>query len=213
MYTQAMQEKRRRNVIHATPYWNIFKQCLPQCFNVFFTFFVTLTLFPAILADVEMVDQEFFLPTKYFSAVTCYLTFNVAAVLGNILPSYITWPTPKYLLVPILLRFLFIPFFILCNFRPSGVERLWPVLIHWDLVYWVGSFLLGLSGGYFSSMAMMYCPRAVEPEYAATAGMFGAASIVTGIFAGIGFSSLMPLLISHPDFNFEAPDFWPAFGA
>ena len=58
-----------------------------------------------------------------------------------------------------MLRSLFIPFFLLCNYRPAGVERLWPVLFHWDGVYWAAAILLGLTSGYFSSMAMMFCPR------------------------------------------------------
>lgn len=41
--------------------------------------------------------------------------------------------------------------------------------------------------------------------------MFGAASIVTGIFAGIGFSYLMPLVVSHPALTFDAPDWWPSY--
>ncbi|XP_059083481.1 equilibrative nucleoside transporter 1-like isoform X4 [Tigriopus californicus] len=211
MYNQALQEKRNRSVIHAIPYWNVFKKCFPQCFNVFFTFFVTLTIFPAIFADIAQVDESFFIPKRYFSALTCFLTFNLSAVFGNLIPSIFKWPSPRWLFAPILLRFFFIPFFLLCNFRPIGVERLWPVLIHWDWAYWIGGALMGLTNGYFSSMAMMLCPRSVEPEYASTAGMFGAASIVTGIFSGIGFSYLMPVLVSHPDFNFEEPSWWPHF--
>jgi len=38
------------------------------------------------------------------------------------------------------------------------------------------------------------------------AGMFGAASIVTGITAGLVFGQLMPLLVTHPVFAFEMPD-------
>jgi hypothetical protein len=53
--------------------------------------------------------------------------------------------------------------------------------------------------------------RSVEPEYASIAGMFGAASIVTGIFAGIGFSYLMPVVVSDPMLTFEAPDWWPTY--
>ena len=41
--------------------------------------------------------------------------------------------------------------------------------------------------------------RTVEPRYASTAGMFGAASIVTGIFSGIGLSYAMPALVSRCD--------------
>jgi len=37
----------------------------------------------------------------------------------------------------------------------------------------------------------------VENEYAPIAGMFGAAFLITGIFAGINFSILMPIFISN----------------
>lgn len=47
---------------------------------------------------------------------------------------------------------------------------------------------------------MMYCPRTVEPEYAATAGMFGAACLITGIFGGINFSLIMPILVESISF-------------
>ena len=30
------------------PYWTIFKQASPQLFNIFFVFFITLAVFPAV---------------------------------------------------------------------------------------------------------------------------------------------------------------------
>ena len=54
-----------------------------------------------------------------------------------------------------------------------------------------------------------FCFRTVDKEYASVAGMFGAASIVTGSFAGLGFSYLMPIFVSHYWFAFVAPDWWP----
>ena len=53
--------------------------------------------------------------------------------------------------------------------------------------------------------------RCVEPEYASIAGMFGSASIVTGIIAGIGFSYVMPILISTAALDFDIPGWWPAY--
>ena len=53
--------------------------------------------------------------------------------------------------------------------------------------------------------------RCVEPEYASIAGMFGSASIVTGIIAGIGCSYLMPNLISMEALDFDQPEWWPAY--
>ena len=50
IYHRALQEKKKQMVVHALPHWTILKQCLPQCFNVFFTYFVTLTIFPSVYA-------------------------------------------------------------------------------------------------------------------------------------------------------------------
>jgi len=211
MFNKALHEKKRRSAVHVMPYGLIFKQCFPQCFNVFFTYFVTLTIFPAVLADVKMAHDDFPISQMYYTPITCFLTFNICAVLGNLIPSILRFPSPRWLVIPILLRALFLPFFLLCNYRPFGVERLWPALMHWDYAYWTASGLFGLTGGYFSSLAMMYCPRMVEPEYASVAGMFGAASIVTGIFSGIGFSYLMPLIVSSQLFAFDAPEWWPSY--
>jgi len=211
LFNKALHEKKRRSAVHAMPYRTIFKKCFPQCFNVFLTYFVTLTIFPAVLADIKMAHPDFPITEKYFTPVTCFLTFNICAVLGNLIPSLCRFPSPRWLFIPVMLRFLFLPFFLLCNYRPSRVERLWPAMMHWDYGYWIGSALFGLSGGYFSSLGMMYCPRTVEPEYASIAGMFGAASIITGIFAGTGFSYLMPALVSHPSLSFDAPEWWPPY--
>lgn len=56
-YNELLHEKEKeksRHVVSAVserpPYKQIFKQALPQLFNVFFIFLVTLTLFPAVQA-------------------------------------------------------------------------------------------------------------------------------------------------------------------
>nr|CAH0099039.1 unnamed protein product [Daphnia galeata] len=177
------------------PYWMIFKKCFPQCLNVFLVFFVTLSIFPAVYSDIKMVDENFIISQKYFVAVCCFLSFNFFAMVGNMLPGLYSWPGPRWLWIPVVLRVLFIPFFLLCNYQPLGVTRALPVLIDNDWAYWIGGIFLGVTSGYYSSLAMMYCPRTVEPEYAATAGMFGAACLITGIFGGINFSLVMPILV------------------
>jgi hypothetical protein len=50
VYEKEQQAKRKQslNALPETPYFTILKQCLPQCFNVFFVFFVTLSIFPAV---------------------------------------------------------------------------------------------------------------------------------------------------------------------
>lgn len=75
----------------AIPYWTVFKQALPQLYNVFFVFFVTLSIFPAMHADIRPVDKNFVVPENYFASITCFLTFNVCAMLGSSLPGFVTW--------------------------------------------------------------------------------------------------------------------------
>ncbi|XP_046383683.1 equilibrative nucleoside transporter 1 isoform X2 [Ischnura elegans] len=195
--------KENLGVIPQTPYLKIFKQCLPQLFNVFFVFFVSLSIFPAVHSDIQRSDENFFLSDKYFTAVTCFLTFNFFAMVGCTTAAWFQWPGPKYLVVPVVLRLLFIPFFVLCNYLPQNLTRVFPILIKNDWAYWAGGILLGLTSGHFSSLAMMYCPRMVEPHYKVTAGMYGAASLITGIFSGILFTMIFPWFVSEVSWNFS----------
>nr|CAD7392237.1 unnamed protein product [Timema cristinae] len=153
VHEKEMQRKKKENrgVQPSIPYLTVFLQCLPQCFNVFFTFFVTLSIFPAVQAVV--------------------------------------------------MRVLFIPFFLVCNYHPRKLERKFPILVENDWVYWSGAAAMAVSSGYYSSVAMMYCPGSVEPQYASTAGMFGAASLISGIFGGIMFTLLMPKLVTLFEWN------------
>ncbi|GLV32794.1 Equilibrative nucleoside transporter 2 [Carabus blaptoides fortunei] len=179
------------------PYWIVFKQAFPQLFNVFMVFFVTLSVFPEIHSNIKPSDSHFVVTDKYYTSVTCFLTFNVCAMLGSSISSWFTWPKPKYLWIPVMLRLLYIPLFLLCNYQPAKVDRIFPVLINNDWAYWIIAITMGLSSGYFSSLGMIYAPRTVEPQYAATAGMFGAACLITGIFSGILFSFVWPVFVEY----------------
>jgi len=183
------------------PYWTIFKKALPQLVNVFLVFFVTLAVFPTVLADTCRTDENFFIPAKIFQNITCFLTFNLTAMLGNMLPGLCMMPRPRLLILPILLRFLLIPAFLFCHYYPVAAPRTLPVLIPSEWVFWALVAVLGFSSGYYSSLAMMYCPRTVEPEHASIAGMMGAASIVTGVFAGVNFQLVCSWLASNVSFE------------
>lgn len=163
----------------------VFKKIWPQCLNVFMVFFVTLAVFPAIHADIETSGQLAGLKS-FFSPVTCFLIFNSMAMVGNIIPNWWIWPGPKKLWMPVFSRLLFIPFFLLCNYKP--LMRSWPVLIRNDWVYLIGSILFGLTSGYYSSLGMMYAPREVDGEHAATAAMMAAFFLMLGIFSGVASS-------------------------
>ena len=87
-----------------------------------------------LFADIDRVYSSFFISKDYFVSITCFLTFNLCAVIGNMLPSYISWvsdtyqkrilhvsmfqqPGPDKLWVLVAVRALFLPFFLLCNYR------------------------------------------------------------------------------------------------
>jgi len=193
------QTKRRNNqgVDPSVPYGKVFLQCFPQCFNVFFIFFVTLTVFPAIHSDIKRVDDNFIIGKEYFTHITCFLTFNLCACIGSLIATFVSWPSPRLVVIPVVLRVLFIPLFLVFNYHPWRVERVFPILITNDWIYWGTAIVFSLTSGYFSSVCMMYCPRTVDSQHAATAGMFAAASLCTGIFSGIMFSAVMPWFVGN----------------
>lgn len=181
-----------------TPLWKVFKQCAVQGFNVWFVFFVTLTIFPAVQSNIKRTEG-FFIEEKYYQSIMCFMTFNVTAMIGSFIASLVQWPSKKYVIIPILLRGLFIPLFLVCNYVPKSMESVGRthVYITDDWIYFGLAVLMGLSSGYFSSLAMRYCATTVEPQYSSTAGMFGAAFLVTGVFTGILFSMVMPIIIKE----------------
>ncbi|KPM11983.1 equilibrative nucleoside transporter 1-like protein [Sarcoptes scabiei] len=180
------------------PYLYVFKFVWKQCLNVFLVFFITLSTFPVIQSGIKPIDPEFFGSIEktqtYYIAVCCFLIFNACAMFGSIAPNFIIFPGPEKLWIPVISRFLFIPFFMLCNYVPD--RRQWPVWIQSDFLYVFGGILMGFSSGYYSSLSMMYAPKSVpNQKYAGVAAMMAAASLVSGIFFGINFSYFLAWLI------------------
>ncbi|XP_018794698.1 PREDICTED: equilibrative nucleoside transporter 2-like [Bactrocera latifrons] len=178
------------------PYWTIFKTASMQLFNVFLIFFVTLAVFPAVNSDIKASSSDFFIkdPIMYIQ-ITCFLTFNLFAMLGSLTSYWIQWPGPKYLVIPVALRLVFIPLFLFCNYLPLNIDRSLPVLINNDWIYWIIGVLMAYTSGYYSALAMMYAPQTVEQNQQVKAGMFAGAMLISGIFCGILFSFITPYLV------------------
>ncbi|XP_025095094.1 equilibrative nucleoside transporter 1-like isoform X2 [Pomacea canaliculata] len=192
--------KRQRSHKHASKqtcaaqlrnYWKIFKNIWVMALSIWFTFFVTLALFPQIQSDIEQIS--FPIDETYWTPVFCYLSFSFFAMSGNLLTEWIRVPGPRFVWLPVLLRAAFIPIFLLCNFRPE--ERGWPVLISNDIAYIVASILMAFTSGYFSSLCMMYGPKNVEGQDAGAAGMMMALFLALGIVCGINMSRLLVWLV------------------
>ena len=61
LYQKSVNEN-KKSVIYVLSYWNIFKKCFPQLVNIFLVFFVTLSLFPAVLSgQLTLVETQNFI--------------------------------------------------------------------------------------------------------------------------------------------------------
>ena len=172
--------------------WNVFKKCWPQCLNVFLTFYVTLALFPAVLADIKPFTKGE-VADKYFVSFATFFLFNASAMGGNLISGCTTWPGKDRVWIIVLLRFLFVPYFLYCNFKPE--TRKWQVLIGNDLAYMFGNIFLALSSGYLSSLCMMFASSDLPPSEAPKAGMLAAFFLVLGIFLGINSSFILTKIV------------------
>lgn len=171
--------------------WQVFLKCWPQCLNVFLTFFVTLALFPSILADIKQSQENF--DKRYFTSFACFFIFNIYALVGNLISGWTTWPGKHKLWIFVLARFLFVPFFLFCNFHPAS--RHWPVLINNDIIFITGNVLFAVTSGYLSSLCMMFASSNLQPDEAPKAGMLAAFFLVLGIFLGIHSSFFLAWIV------------------
>lgn len=180
-YQRKDQDDDDNNGTGRPPYWTILKSCWVNFLNVFLCFYATLACFPAITADIVATDPNFPVSSVYYGKIFCFLFFNFFAMVGNIFPMWFKFPSRRFVFIPVFLRLLFIPFFMLCNYRPQ--DRIWPVYLE-DYPYIAGIIVFALTHGYFSSLTMMYAPEGVHPKYAGYAGMIAAFFLVLGIFLG-----------------------------
>lgn len=172
-------------------YWKVFKQIWVLALSVWFVFFVSLALFPQIQSDIKRL--HFPLSDLYWTPIFCFLSFNLFAMLGNLVTECIRVPGPRFVWLPVLLRGAFIPVYLLCNFRPDN--RAWPVLIDNDYVYIVAGALMAFTSGYFSSLCMMYAPAKVGGHQAGTAGMMMSLFLVLGILSGVNASRILVIFV------------------
>lgn len=175
-----------------TKKWQVLKKCWPQCLNVFLTFYVTLALFPAVMANIGQSQNSYF-SKKYFTSFACFFVFNLFAMIGNLISGWTTWPGKNRVWIMVVARFIFVPFFLFCNFNPA--TRHWPVLINNEIIFIIGNIVLALSSGYLSSLCMMFASSDLKPEDASKAGMLAAFFLVFGIFIGVNSSFLLTWIV------------------
>ena len=51
-----------------------------------------------------MAHDDFPISEKYYTPITCFLTFNLSAVLGNLIPSILRFVSIDFIFYPIVLQ-------------------------------------------------------------------------------------------------------------
>ncbi len=176
-------------------YLHVFRKTWLILLNLIIIYFVSLSIFPAIQANILPLNHV--IGVDYFAPVFCFLEFNLISSIGNYIAQKVRRPGPKYLIIFSVLRLLFIPFFLYCNYHPKdqNAVRTLPVLIKNDWIYIIGGISMALSSGYLSALCMMYAPKCVHPKYAPTAGMMATIFIILGILAATNFALVYPLIV------------------
>lgn len=191
----SVSELKPENLPPLSKYLFVIRCIWPQLLNILLIYIVSLSIFPAVAARIPSTDG--LLNERYYSSVFCFLFFNVFVTVGSATAQFVQWPGPRWLVLPVLLRVAFIPFFLYCNYQPSDtLVRTVPVLFKHDWMYILGIVALSWSSGYLSSLTMIYAPKAVPKSLAATAGMLGALTIIVGILIGINTALIYPRLFS-----------------
>jgi len=161
---------------------SVVRDIAPQAFNVWFTFVVTMCVFPGVVAKWEPTDTSVFIHTgQLFGTllVGCYQTFDLLSRIST--PWISVWMTPAKLLWLVLLRAILVPAFILGQRSPESC------------VVWgsdVGRFVLvaslAFTNGAAASYSFMIGPECCSAENRELAGMAMSCMMVIGILVGSG---------------------------
>lgn len=169
----------------------VFKKIWVMAFCVTFVFTVTLSVFPAVTADVKTSFPNW---ERFFISVCCFLTFNINDWLGRTVTTLIRWPRKESRLFPVLVvcRVVFIPLLMLCNVQKRDYL---PVYFSHDAVFTAIMALFSLSSGYFVCLSMSYAPQLVEPKDAETAGALMTFFLALGLSIGAALSFPLRALV------------------
>lgn len=163
----------------------VFKKIWVMAFCVTFVFTVTLSVFPAVTADVRTSFPGKW--ERFFISVCCFLIFNINDWFGRTITTLIRWPGKESRLFPVLVvsRVVFVPLLMLCNVQSRSYL---PVFFSHDAAFAIIMTLFSLSSGYFVCLSMSYAPQLVEPKDAETAGALMTFFLALGLSIGAALS-------------------------
>ena len=153
----------------------------PQWISVFICFCITLSLFPGYMMGCKSNFEN-------WTPIIITTIFCIFDWVGRSIPSFLPpFPPLKFSWIPIALRLLFYPIFILSIQRVINVGDPWWTF-SWDVIF-------ALSNGYFGTVCMIYGnghPSLNTPEDKQFAGFLMPFAVNAGILAAMGLTLAMP---------------------
>ncbi|KAM6997958.1 equilibrative nucleoside transporter 3 [Tautogolabrus adspersus] len=161
--------------------------------SVFYVFFVSIMVFPAVSSGIQSVHKDSGSPwtTTYFVPLTSFLLYNVADFCGRQATAWLQLPGPTSRALPVLVlcRSVMVPLIMFCNYQPR--DHIHTVLFTHDVYPVVFNCLLGLSNGYLGTLPMIYGPKVVPRELAEATGVVMSFFLTLGLAVGSAFSVLI----------------------
>ncbi|XP_029842416.2 equilibrative nucleoside transporter 1 isoform X1 [Ixodes scapularis] len=165
--------------------WEIFKGGWMYFLSIVLIFWVTLSVFPAIMVLVVSTDagNGSAISNKFFLPVAGFLVFNVGDLVGRIISGFFPMPPGwrKVLFGLCIARVLFVPLLLFCNAHPRNHL---PVLLDSDIAFVVIMVLFSLSNGYLTTPALTYGSKSASTENQETAGSMAALFLGLGLMLG-----------------------------
>ena len=122
----------------------------------------------------------------YFQPVVCFLMFNFTSFIGRTTPARLRKPGPRYLLVPVIMRFTLIGLYAFCKYSVDHKPY-----FNSDIAPMVLMAVTGFTNGYFNALAFIYAPTLVDENDVETAGALMAASEGLSSLAGVSLGLLL----------------------
>ena len=155
---------------------DVFRKMQGDAWCVFYVFFVTLSLFPGLITEIQPVSVHIFGTNGWFQ-ICLISTFMLGDLIGRSLPQIWIGLTPNNYWIAVIARTAFYPLIAFC-IRPHYFDQsdIIPIFI---------VLCLALSNGYLGTLAMMFGPQRVEESEKEVGGIIMSFFLNAGIFVAV----------------------------
>lgn len=186
---------------YKTPFFYIMKKIWPQALNVFWIFFVTLSLFPGLLFRIQ--PSWSFLSNGWIGIILVGI-FQIGDFIGRTLPQFLSKQVKDKTVVVIPPKYLFIPAFSHSIFFLLIILLIVPMghpTFSNNAIAFVIIMFFSISNGFFGTLAMIYGPQNVNEKDTGRVGTIMAVFLNFGIFVGSHMAFLILWLVDPTSFD------------